>query len=96
MLPLEHPDRIQIAFDATAWSTMLGCFCQPSWPTTWTCGNLSTVTLTSATPQDGRTRRNHQLPLPTTSQSPNQHPGPGAHRDRGPSHPRREAKHFPP
>ena len=58
MLPLEHPDRIQIAFDdlGTGWSTMPGCFFRPPWPSTWACVNSLTVTLTSGMRRGGRTR----------------------------------------
>ena len=56
MLPLEHPDRIQIAFDDHRWSTMPGCSCRPPWPSTWACVNSLTVTSTSGMRRGGRTR----------------------------------------
>ena len=56
MLPLEHPDHVQIAFDDTAWSTMPGCSFQPLWPSAWACVNSLTVTSTSGMRRGGRTR----------------------------------------
>ena len=39
MLPLEHPDRIQIAFDDHRLVPMPGCSCQPRWAGIWACPN---------------------------------------------------------
>ena len=55
MLPLEHPDRIQIAFDDHRWP-MLGCFFRWPSPSTWVSVNSSTATLTSEMRRGGRTR----------------------------------------
>ena len=54
MLPRNHPDRIQITFEA-AWWPMPGCSFRPPWRGTSACGNSSTITLTSAERRDGRT-----------------------------------------
>ena len=56
MLPLEHPDHIQIAFDDHRLSPMLGCSFRPLWPITWGRVNSLTVTSTSGMRQGGRTR----------------------------------------
>ena len=57
MLPLEHPDRIQIAFDDYRLvATMPACSCRPLSPNTWACVNSLTVTSTSGMRRGGRTR----------------------------------------
>ena len=37
MLPLDHPDRIQIASTTTAWWPMQGCSFRSPSPSTWVC-----------------------------------------------------------
>ena len=39
MLPLDHPDRIQITFDDRRLVAMLGCSFRSRWPSTWVCVN---------------------------------------------------------
>ena len=57
MLPRNHPDRIRIVFDDHRLVANAGLLLSetPS-PSTWACGNSSTITLTSAARRDGRTR----------------------------------------
>ena len=42
MLPRNHPDRIQIAFDDHRLVNMPGCSFQPPWPCTRVCPNWLT------------------------------------------------------
>ena len=56
MLPLDHPDRIQITFDDRAWWPMLGCSFRSRWPSTWVCVNWLTITWTWAMRRGGRMR----------------------------------------
>ena len=56
MRPLEHPDRIQIAFDDHRLVANAGLLLPATLPSTWACGNSSTITSTSAARRDGRTR----------------------------------------
>ena len=46
MLPLEHPDRIHVAFDDHRLGAMRGCCCRSPWATTWAWVNWGTATLT--------------------------------------------------
>ena len=56
MQPLEHPDRIQIAFDDHRLVNNAGCSFRPPWPSAWACVNSLTVTSTSGMRRGGRTR----------------------------------------
>ena len=56
MLPLDHPDRIDIAFDDRRWSTMPGCSFRPRWPCTWAFPNWLTGAWTWAMHQAEPTR----------------------------------------
>ena len=57
MLPRNHPDRIQIAFDDHRLVANAGLLLPVTLsPSTWACGNSSSITLTSAARRDGRTR----------------------------------------
>ena len=55
MLPLEHPDRIQIAFDDHRLVNNAGLLLPPHWPSTWACPNWLTGIWTWAGPQAGPT-----------------------------------------
>ena len=55
MLPRNHPDRIRIVFDDTAWWPMPVCSCRPPSPGIWACGNSLTITLTWAARRGGPT-----------------------------------------
>ena len=46
MLPLEHPDRIHVAFDDHRLVANAGCCCRSPWPTAWAWVNWWTATLT--------------------------------------------------
>ena len=46
MLPLEHPDRIHVAFDDHRLVANAGLCCRSPWPTTWAWVNWWTATLT--------------------------------------------------
>ena len=56
MLPLDHPDRIQIAFDDHRLVAMPGCSSRSPSPSTWVCVNSSTTMLTSQMRRGGRMR----------------------------------------
>ena len=56
MLPQNNPDRIRIVFDDHRLVANADCSFLPPSPSTWACGNSSTITLTSAARRDGRTR----------------------------------------
>ena len=59
MLPLEHPDRIQIAFDDHRLVNNAGLLLhgdRPPSPSTWACMNSLTFTSTSGMRRGGRTR----------------------------------------
>ena len=56
MLPRNHPDRIRVSFDDHRLVANAGLLLRPPSPSTWACGNSSTITLTSAARRDGRTR----------------------------------------
>ena len=55
MLPLEHPDRIEIAFDDHRLINNAGLCCPPPWPSAWVCGNSLTTTWTWEMRQGGPT-----------------------------------------
>ena len=59
MLPREHPDRIRVAFDITAWWLMPGCCCPRPWRCAWGWVNWQTNTSTWEMPPAG--------PTPSTS-----------------------------
>ena len=54
MLPLDHPDRIQITFDDRRLVANAGLPFRSRWPSTWVCVNWLTITWTWA--MGGRTR----------------------------------------
>ena len=57
MLPLDHPDRIQITFDDRRLVANAGLLLPVTcWPSTWVCVNWLTITWTWAMPRAGRTR----------------------------------------
>ena len=56
MLPLERPDRIQIAFDDHRLVNNLGCCCPQPWPCAWGWVNWWTNTLTWGVRRVGLTR----------------------------------------
>ena len=56
MLPLEHPDRIQIAFDDHRLVANAGLLLPATLPNTWACVNSLTITSTSGMRRAGRTR----------------------------------------
>ena len=56
MLPLDHPDRIQIAFDDHRLVNNAGLLFRSPSPSTWVCVNSSSSASTWAMPRAGRTR----------------------------------------
>ena len=56
MLPRNHPDRIQIAFDDHRLVANAGLLLPATLARTWACVNSLTVTLTSGMRRGGRTR----------------------------------------
>ena len=56
MLPLDHPDRIQITFDDRRLVANAGLIFRSLWPSTWVCVNWLTITWTWAMRRGGRTR----------------------------------------
>ena len=56
MLPLEHPDRIQIAFDDHRLVNNAGLLLPATLASAWACVNSLTVTSTSGMRRGGRTR----------------------------------------
>ena len=56
MLPLDHPDRIQIAFDDRRLVANAGLLLPLTPPSTWVCVNSSTTMLTSQMRRGGRMR----------------------------------------
>ena len=56
MLPLDHPDRIQIAFDDHRLVANAGLLLRSPSPSTWVCVNSSTTMLTSQMRRGGRMR----------------------------------------
>ena len=56
MLPLDHPDRIQITFDDRRLVANAGLTFRSPSPSTWVCVNSSTTMLTSQMRRGGRTR----------------------------------------
>ena len=56
MLPRNHPDRLQIAFDDHRLVANAGLLLSVTLAQHLACGNSSTITLTSAARRDWRTR----------------------------------------
>ena len=56
MLPLDHPDRIQIAFDDHRLVANAGLLLPVTSPSAWVCVNWLTITSTWAMRRGGRTR----------------------------------------
>ena len=53
MVPLEGPERIQVAFDDHRLVAMQGCFCPPPWPSAWVWVRWLTGISTWVTPPAG-------------------------------------------